>query len=134
VIKRRGKCRIKAIFFCQKIGNYSCHFSVIIVVSTHVSSKGESVVVMHGVKDGCSGYVMFTHKILKLVTIAFSNPSVGDNKIGIKVGSAHNAWDVWNEMGKHYSDNSEVTCAGTLCGFSNTGGAINDAHVYFQDL
>lgn len=45
---------------------------------------------------GCSGYV--TYKIFDTdITIAFSNPSVGSNKLGVGTGG----WSVWDNMEDH---------------------------------
>ena len=45
---------------------------------------------------GCSGYVTY-NMFHTDITIAFSNPSVGDNKLGVGKGGQ----DVWMEMRSH---------------------------------
>ena len=58
---------------------------------------------------GCSGYV--TYKIFDTnITIAFSNPSVGVNKLGVGTGGRN----VWEEMTNH--DYSEFTVNVTASG------------------
>ena len=47
---------------------------------------------------GCSGYVTYIMG-QTMVTIAFSNPSIGYNKLG--VGISTHGKDVWDEMGDH---------------------------------
>jgi hypothetical protein len=99
--------------------------------------EGSEVFFIHGESGGCSGYVMFTHKVMKLVTIAFANPLVGENKIGVEIGKAHNPkYDVLDKMNSHYDNTCKpaVTCTGAVCSFSNTSGKIDDAIVEFWDL
>ena len=47
---------------------------------------------------GCSGYVTYIMG-QTMVTIAFSNPPIGYNKLG--VGISTHGKDVWDEMGDH---------------------------------
>ncbi len=81
---------------------------------------------------GCSGFVNFSnnHQVL---TIAFSNPNLGGNKIG--VGSTSHPKDVWEAMDKHYGHENtvEVKLSGVSCQFYNSGGSMNEAHVEFYD-
>jgi hypothetical protein len=80
---------------------------------------------------GCSGYVNYTLGTGE-VTIAFSNPSVGSNKLGVGVGGH----DVWDKMDSH--DYKEFTVGfkvekdkfmATCC---CTGGDVNDAQVTLE--
>ena len=62
---------------------------------------------------GCSGYV--TYRMCDTpVTIAFSNPFVGVNKLGVGIGGKK----VWEEMGNH--DNNEFTVNVNADGDKNT--------------
>ena len=46
--------------------------------------------------EGCSGYV--TYRMFDTdITIAFSNPSVGTNKLGVGT----DGWNVWDSMSNH---------------------------------
>jgi len=47
---------------------------------------------------GCSGYVTYIMG-QTMLTIAFSNPSVGYNKLGVGIGT--NGKDVWDQMTDH---------------------------------
>ena len=77
---------------------------------------------------GCSGYVTYIMNN-GYVTIAFSNPSVGKNKLGCGITGE----DVWDNMSDHkykpfsasFTINGEKFIANMLC----TGGDVNKADI-----
>lgn len=79
---------------------------------------------------GCSGYVTYRMNDTD-VTIAFSNPDVGRNKLGVGTDGKK----VWDDMGNHdYNEFSEeITCPDKViisCSCKCTGGDTNSCSVY----
>ena len=77
---------------------------------------------------GCSGYVQYNMSGTVL-TIAFSNPSVGTNKLGVGTTGK----DVWDDMDNHSYQPFviKITIAGKELNFNCqcTGGSTNSAEV-----
>ncbi|MEZ5016138.1 MAG: hypothetical protein R2800_03745 [Flavipsychrobacter sp.] len=83
-----------------------------------------------GALAGCSGYCIYKVNGGTELTIAFSNPSAGSNKLGAGTGSAKKVWD---DMDNHdykpfvveFSANGNNYYANCKC----TGSSVNDATV-----
>lgn len=77
---------------------------------------------------GCSGYVNYLIDG-KTITFAFSNPSVGTNKLGV----GNNGKGVWDDMGSHdyepFSERFEIDNAICVADCICTGGDLNQANV-----
>lgn len=78
-----------------------------------------------GALAGCSGYVTYNMNDTE-VTIAFSNPDIGSNKLGVGTGGKK----VWDEMESHdYEDFTQtIVCDNgmiLLCYCKCTGGTTN---------
>nr|XP_012567076.1 uncharacterized protein LOC100199298 isoform X3 [Hydra vulgaris] len=82
--------------------------------------------------SGCSGYVQYLMNG-SLVTIGFSNPSVGTNKLGVSAGvDGKQFWEVIES--KEYqevNDNIKVGGKDVLITSKCTGGTTNDANILF---
>jgi len=78
---------------------------------------------------GCSGYANFNVNN-QTITIAFSNPSVGSNKVGVGlaqgVGTAN---EVWDDMSSHDYKPFQVMFSTYNADCSCTGGNPNKASV-----
>jgi len=102
-----------------------------------IIKKGENHTVVCYERDwalsGCSGYAQYTING-NIVTIAFSNPSAGSNKVG--AGIADNGKTIWEKISSHdYQDFQVDMKVGTMpmivhCKCS--GGDTNDAKVVFH--
>ena len=82
--------------------------------------------------SGCSGYVQY-EICGDVVTIGFSNPSVGTNKVGVGVGGGAEVWR--NICSNDYEPFVNfLECGGeeieVVCECTN--GDVNDALVHFK--
>ena len=99
---------------------------------SNIENNGTAVVVSYE-RDwalaGCSGYVQYEISGT-LITIAFSNPAAGTNKLGVGDGRGRRVWDNM----KHHDYNPfvvEIRIAGQTLYFNCkcTGGKTNDATI-----
>lgn len=84
--------------------------------------------------SGCSGYVTY-EMLSKEITIAFSNPSSGRNKLGVGT----DGWSVWDNMENHNYDTFTVNIDlrdGSILKFTCgcTGGKTNKCEVEVTHL
>ena len=98
------------------------------------SSDVEWLIYRSNLTVGCSGYMVFNHKTMSKVTVAFSNPLWGENRINVKMNEP-NEKSAWDEMVSHYDKPMIITQDGFKCQFSNTiGDDISYATVEFWEL
>jgi len=104
---------------------------------SRIIKKGDDDTVVCYERDwalsGCSGYVQYTidgH----LVTIAFSNPSVGTNKVG--VGITETGKTIWGKIGSHgyqpFQVDMKVGMMPVTVHCKCSGGDTNNAQVVFD--
>lgn len=99
-------------------------------------ASGSTCVLAMNEKDwalaGCSGYINF-EKGGFYVTVAFSNPSSGENKLGVGSGIGGSTWE---NMSSHDYDPFTVSFkSGRSALVANcrcTGGSVNEALVVFS--
>jgi hypothetical protein len=80
---------------------------------------------------GCSGYVKYNLGEKGQMAIAFSNPSVGKNKLGVGLGSK--AKEVWDGMTDHGYDpfvqSFDLGSVKVVATCQASGGDVNNARV-----
>ncbi|MBL4762543.1 MAG: hypothetical protein JKY93_07585 [Gammaproteobacteria bacterium] len=100
-------------------------------IPTTIASGGTDIVEMYerdNASAGCSGYINYTLNA-GTITVAFSNPASGSNKLGCGTGGK----SVWNDMESHdynpFHEKLTINHESFTANESCTGGDVNQATV-----